>query len=172
MLVIGLLLVLIAIALIVGAVYDGAEPATMEAFGSELDTTVAGVFFTGVGTTLLLFLGLWMLKAATARSRKQRADRKAQRMRHRESVARLEQERNELRAENERLAKAAARPSSGATGPASTTAHGGTADPTAGREPVDLTPGGKHADPAATDQPPTARPAEDDRVARDHQPRT
>jgi hypothetical protein len=171
MLVIGLLLVLIAIALIVGAVYDGAEPATMEAFGSELDTTVAGVFFTGVGTTLLLVLGLWMLKAATARSRKQRADRKAQRMRHRESVARLEQERNELRAENERLAKAASGPSAGgSTAPAAGAAASGTAP--AGREPVDLTPGGKHADPAAVDQPPTARPAEDDRVARDHQPRT
>jgi len=166
MLVIGLLLVLIAIVLIVGAVYDGAEPATMEAFGSELDTTVAGVFFTGVGTTLLLVLGLWLLKAATARSRKQRADRKAQRVRHRESVARLEQERNELRAENERLAAAASRPSAGgaATAPAAAT-------PAPRRDTVDLTPGGKHAD-APTDKPPTAQPAEDDRVARDHGHRT
>jgi hypothetical protein len=169
MLVIGLLLVLIALALIVGAVYDGAEPATMEAFGAELDTTVAGVFFTGVGTTLLLFLGLWMLKAATARSRKQRADRKAQRVRHRESVAKLEQERNELRAENERLAKAATRPSAGATAPAGA-APARSAPTESGRDTVDLTPSGKHADVA--DEPPTARPAEDDRVARDHGQRT
>ena len=171
MLVIGLLLVLIALALIVGAVYDGAEPATMEAFGAELDTTVAGVFFTGVGTTLLFFLGLWMLKAATARSRKQRADRKAQRVRHRESVAKLEQERNELRAENERLAQAATRPSAGATAPAGAAAPATrTAPSESGRETVDLTPSGKHADVA--DEPPTARPAEDDRVARDHGQRT
>jgi len=166
MLVIGLLLVLIAIAFIVGAVYDGAEPATMEAFGSELDTTVAGVFFTGVGTTLLFVPGLWLLKAATARSRKQRADRKAQRVRHRESVAKLEQERNELRAENERLAAAASRPSAGGS-PAAPAA----ATPAPRRDSVDRTPGGKHAD-AAADQPPTAQPAEDDHLARDQQRRT
>jgi hypothetical protein len=166
MLVIGLLLVLIAIAFIVGAVYDGAEPATMEAFGSELDTTVAGVFFTGVGTTLLLFLGMWLLKAATARSRKQRADRKAQRVRHRESVARLEQERNELRAENERLAAAASRPATGGT---ATTPPAATPAPR--RDTVDLTPGGKHAD-AAPDQPPAARTAEDNQLARDQQRHT
>jgi hypothetical protein len=170
MLVIGLLLVLIALALLVGAVYDGAEPATMEAFGAELDTTVAGVFFTGVGTTLLLFLGLWMLKAATARSRKQRADRKAQRVRHRESVAKLEQERNELRAENERLAKAASRPTSGAAAPAGAAPAARTAPAESGRETVDLTPSGKHAEGA--DEPPTARPAEDDRIARDRGNRT
>ena len=114
MLVLGLLLVLLAIALIVGAIYDGAEPATMEAFGAELDTTVAGVFFTGVGTTLLLFIGLAILKSATTRSRRVRAERKAQRARQRESFARLEQERNELRAENERLAKQAAAAPAGA----------------------------------------------------------
>ena len=145
MLVIGLLVVLVAVALIVGAVYDGAEPVTMEAFGSELDTTVAGVFFTGVGTTLLLFLGLWLLKSATARSRKQRSERKQQRIRQRESVATLERERNELRAENERLVKKAARP---AAGGASTTA--------ASSESRDTTPSGKHADPqvAAGEHPP------------------
>jgi hypothetical protein len=181
MLVIGLLLVLIACALIVGAVYDGAEPATMEAFGSSLDTTVAGVFFTGVGTTLLFFLGMWLLKSATARSRKQRADRKAQRIRHRESVAKLEQERNELRAENERLAKAAGRPPAAdrppatasapdaAAAPAAAGAPPGAGPPPAGTRPaqggpppaaprgnVDLTPMGKHADAG-------------ERVSRDHQ---
>jgi uncharacterized membrane protein YciS (DUF1049 family) len=167
MLVIGLLLVLIAVALIVGAVYDGAEPVNMEAFGAHQSTTVAGVFFIGVGTTLLFFLGMWLLKSATARSRKQRADRKAQRIRHRESVAKLEQERNELRAENERLAKAAGRPPATATArdaaatPAAPAATGappagpppaasrpapGGPPPAAPRDNVDLTPMGKHAD--------------------------
>ena len=144
MLVLGLLLILVAVALIVGAVYDGAEPATMEAFGASVDTTTAAVFFTGVATTLLLVLGLWLLKAATARSRKQRTDRKAQRARQRESVARLEQERNELRAENERLAKQAASGSSGAQQPSQQQAA---APPTATQPPVDLTPSGKHAEP-------------------------
>ena len=193
MLVIGLLLILIAVALIVGAVYDGAEPATMEAFGSSLDTTVAGVFFTGVGTTLLFFLGMWLLKSATARSRKQRADRKAQRIRHRESVAKLEQERNELRAENERLAKAAGRPPAAATAPATAAAPaaagappsagappaagpppaatrpapGGT-PPAAPRDSVDITPSGRHADVGSqASQGPTSA----DQVSRDHQHR-
>ena len=154
MVVIGLLVVLVAVALIVGAVYDGAEPVTMEAFGNELDTTVAGVFFTGVGTTLLLFLGLWLLKSATARSRKQRHERKQQRIRQRESVATLERERNELRAENERLVKKVGRPATG--GATTSAAPSGTRD---------TTPSGKHADPqvAAGDHAPapTQRPAGD-----------
>ena len=117
MLVIGLLLILIALAALGIVIYDGAERVSVEAFGATADTTVMGVFLTGVGTALLFFLGMWLLKSGNARSRKQRADRKAQRIRHRESVAKLEQERNELRAENERLAKAAGRPPVTGTGP-------------------------------------------------------
>ena len=157
MLVIGLLLVLIAVALIVGAVYDGAEPATMEAFGAELDTTIAGVFFTGVGTTVLLVLGLYLLKSATSRSRKQRHERKQQKIRQRESVKSLERERNELRAENERLAKQAARPAAGGSSAASSTdpsserptSERPTSErPTSAKAP-DLTPSGKHVEPPA-----------------------
>src|SRR5688500_2336018 len=122
MLVIGLLLILIALAALGIVVYDGAENVSVEAFGATGDTTVMGVFFTGVATTLLFFLGMWLLKSGNARSRKQRADRKAQRIRHRESVAKLEQERNELRAENERLAKAAGRPPVTSSGPGAPTA--------------------------------------------------
>ena len=144
MLVIGLLLVLIAVALIVGAVYDGAEPATMEAFGAELDTTIAGVFFTGVGTTVLLVLGLYLLKSATSRSRKQRTERKQQRIRQRESVKSLERERNELRAENERLAKQAAGPASG--GAASATSASAPSGAGSSGQAADLTPSGKHAE--------------------------
>jgi cell division protein FtsB len=184
MLVIGLLLVLIACALIVGAVYDGAEPVNMEAFGQHQSTTVAGVFFIGVGTTLLFFLGMWLLKSATARSRKQRADRKAQRVRHRESVAKLEQERNELRAENERLAKAAGRPPATATAPRAADAQrtdtrqapadtrpppGGPPPVAPPRDSVDLTPSGRHADAARSQAP--ARSASGDQVSRDHQHR-
>ena len=180
MLVIGLLLVLIACALIVGAVYDGAEPVNMEAFGAHQSTTVAGVFF----------IGMWLLKSATVRSRKQRGDRKAQRVRHRESVAKLEQERNELRAENERLAKAAGRPPATAKAPKAADAPqagtrpapadtrrapadarpapGGTPPVAPPRDSVDLTPSGRHADAAGTQAPP-ARSASGDQVSRDHQ---
>ena len=91
MLVLGLLLVLIALAALGIVIYDGAEKVSVEAFGVTGDTTVMGVFLTGVGTTLLFFFGMWLLKSGNARSRKQRADRKARRVRQRESVAKLEQ---------------------------------------------------------------------------------
>jgi cell division protein FtsB len=185
MLVIGLLLVLIALAALGIAIYDGAEKIQVEAFGATADTTVMGVFVTGVGITLLFFLGMWLLKSGNARSRKQRADRKAQRIRHRESVAKLEQERNELRAENERLAKAAGRPPVTATAPraaegapadtrpppsANRPAPGGTPPVAPPRDSVDLTPSGRHADAARTQAPP-ARSTSRDQVSRDHQHR-
>jgi cell division protein FtsB len=171
MLVIGLLLVLIALAALGIVIYDGAEKVQVEAFGATGDTTVMGVFVTGVGITLLFFLGTWLLKSGNARSRKQRADRKAQRIRHRESVAKLEQERNELRAENERLAKAAGRPpvtSTGqgpatgpgsATGPASDAPRGAAPPPSAGAPPAAAAPPSAAA-PRGTAPPPAAnRPA-------------
>ena len=149
MLVIGLLLVLFAIALIVGAVYDGAESARVELLGWNLDTTVAGVFFTGVVVTLLLLLGLALMKASRARSRRRHAERKQLRTKQRESVSQLEQERNELRAENERLAQHGA----GSGGPAS----GGSAAPedhdvsrrgAADDDTPELIPSGKHSETA------------------------
>ena len=171
MLVMGLLLVLVAIALTVGAVYDGAEPATVELLGTELDTTVAGVFFTGAGTTLLLFLGLALMKSATARSRKRRAERKEVKTRHRDSVSRLEQERNDLRAENERLARdsagtAAAGPSAAGTSTAGRVPEGNPTD-----EP---TPSGRHAEApvAAGEHVPPATAIENERLAGEHQRRT
>ena len=153
-----MLIILIALALVGIAIYDGAEKVSVEAFGNTGDTTVMGVFLTGVGTTLLFFLGMWLLKSATARSRKQRADRKAQRIRHRESVAKLEQERNELRAENERLSKAADRPPAPATGQGTApTRPVGDAPPAAGRPPAGGAPPAA-ARPSAGGAPPAAAP--------------
>ncbi|MDQ1643331.1 MAG: hypothetical protein QOJ90_2682 [Actinomycetota bacterium] len=105
MLVLGLLLILLAAGLTIGAAYDGSESATVELLGYSFDTTVAGVFFTGAGTMLLLLLGVWLLTASMGRARRRRAERKQLKARHRDSVTQLEQERNELRAENERLAQ-------------------------------------------------------------------
>ncbi|MDQ1625829.1 MAG: hypothetical protein QOJ49_1327 [Actinomycetota bacterium] len=105
MLVLGLLLILLAAGLTIGAAYDGSESATVELLGYSFDTTVAGVFFTGAGTMLLLLLGVWLLTASMGRARRRRAERKQLKARHRDSVTQLERERNELRAENERLAQ-------------------------------------------------------------------
>jgi hypothetical protein len=105
MLVLGLLLILLAGGLTVSAAYDGSRSATVHLLGYSFDTTVAGVFFTGAGTMLLLLLGVWLLTASMGRARRRRAERKQRKARHRESVTQLERERNELRAENERLAQ-------------------------------------------------------------------
>jgi ABC-type nickel/cobalt efflux system permease component RcnA len=105
MLVIGLLLVLGAAALTVGAVYGGSDPATVEILGRSVHTTLAGVFFTGAATALVFILGLWLLQSSMGRTRRRRAERKELKTRHRDSVARLEEERTALRAENERLSE-------------------------------------------------------------------
>jgi hypothetical protein len=105
MLALGLLLILGAVALTVGAVYDGGDPATVEILGQTLSTTVAGVFFTGAATMLLFLMGVWLLTASMGRARRKRAERKEAKARQRDSVSRLEEERVALQAENERLAE-------------------------------------------------------------------
>jgi ABC-type nickel/cobalt efflux system permease component RcnA len=103
MLIIGLVLILAAALVGFGAVYDGGEAATVEVFGVSVDTTVGGVFLAGAATMLVLLLGLWLLTSSMGRARRKRAERKEIKRRHRDSVARLEEERTQLRAENERL---------------------------------------------------------------------
>jgi uncharacterized protein YlxW (UPF0749 family) len=105
MLVLGLLLILGSAALGLGLVYDGSEAAKVEILGTTVDTTMAGVFFTGAATMLIFLVGVWMLQSSMGRSRRKRAERKEARIKQRESVAKLEQERVQLAAENERLAE-------------------------------------------------------------------
>jgi ABC-type nickel/cobalt efflux system permease component RcnA len=103
MLIIGLVLILASAVVGVGAVYDGGESANVEVFGRTVDTTVGGVFLSGAATMLLLLIGVWMFTSSMGRARRKRAERKELKRRHRDSVARLEEERTQLRAENERL---------------------------------------------------------------------
>ena len=103
MAIIGLLFILGAGAVTAGAIYDGGEAATIEVFGLSADTTVGGVFVIGLATMLVFFLGVWMLFSSMGRSRRKRMERKQARSRQRESVTQIEEERAQLRAENERL---------------------------------------------------------------------
>jgi uncharacterized protein YlxW (UPF0749 family) len=105
MLVLGLLLILGSAALGAGLVYDGSEAAKVEILGTTVDTTMAGVFFSGAATMLVFLVGVWLLQSKMGRSRRKRIERKEARRRQRESVAKLEQERIQLAAENERLAE-------------------------------------------------------------------
>ena len=105
MLVLGLLLILASAALGVGLVYDGSEAAKVEILGTTVDTTIAGVFFSGAATMLLFLVGVWLLQSKMGRSRRKRVERKEARRKQRESVTKLEQERVALAAENERLSQ-------------------------------------------------------------------
>jgi uncharacterized protein YlxW (UPF0749 family) len=103
MLALGLLFILGAAAVTAGTIYDGGESASFELFGQTISTTMSGVFLAGVGTMLVFILGIWMLMSAMSRSRRKRLERKETRARQRESVSQIEQERAQLRAENEQL---------------------------------------------------------------------
>lgn len=131
MAIIGLLFILGAGAVTAGAIYDGGESATIEVFGLSADTTIGGVFVTGLATMLIFFLGVWLLFSSMGRSRRKRMERKQARNRQKESVSQIEEERAQLRAENERLnerlAKERDTTRAGTTAGAAGTAAAGTA---------------------------------------------
>jgi uncharacterized protein YlxW (UPF0749 family) len=103
MLLLGLVLMIVAAAVTAGAIYDGGEHATFEVFGQTVGTTVAGIFMIGLATMLVFFIGVWMTFSSAGRARRRRIARKEARNRQHESVSQMEQERAQLRAENERL---------------------------------------------------------------------
>lgn len=105
MLVLGLLLIIAALALGFGAIYDGSEAATVEILGQKLETTVAGVFVAGAVSMLVLLLGVLAVMSSMGRARRKRSERKEAKNRQQASVQQLEDERAALRAENERLAE-------------------------------------------------------------------
>jgi uncharacterized protein YlxW (UPF0749 family) len=105
MLVLGLILILGSAALGAGLVYDGNEAASVEVLGTTVDTTAAGIFFSGAATMLVFLLGVWLVTSALGRKRRKRGERKATRRQQRESVAQLEADRAKLAAENDRLSQ-------------------------------------------------------------------
>jgi ABC-type nickel/cobalt efflux system permease component RcnA len=111
MLALGLLFILGAAAVTAGAVYDGGESVTFELLGQSIGTTISGVFMAGFATMLVFILGVWMLTSGMARGRRKRLARKETRARQRESVTQIEEERAQLRAENEQLQERLARDS-------------------------------------------------------------
>ena len=103
MLALGLLFILGAAAVTAGAIYDGGESASFELFGQTIGTTISGVFMAGFATMLVFILGIWMLMSSMSRGRRKRLERKETKARQHESVSQIEQERAQLRAENEQL---------------------------------------------------------------------
>ena len=170
MLVLGLLLILAAVAIGAGAIYDGGEDATFELFGQTIGTTISGVFLAGLFTMLLFFLGVWLLFASMGRARRRRAERKQAKARQRQSVSQIEEERAQLRAENERLSEElAAREAARRDGVSAEHPVGGTTDRTTDRTVVGGTehaaPTDRGLDPLDTERP---RHVEGDRVVDQH----
>jgi uncharacterized protein HemY len=134
MLAIGLLFILVAIAVTVGVIYGAGPDVKFDVFGQHVTTTSTGVFLAGLLTGLVFMIGLLMLISAMGRSRRKRAERKETRNRQRESVSKIEEERAQLRAENERLQEKLARDtrpaSTGTAAAAGTGAHAATDDTT------------------------------------------
>ena len=104
MAIIGFLLVLLAVALVIGVVIDNNVQVVFDVFGTTVDDlTVAGLFVAGVLTGLLAVLGLWMMKVGAARSRRRRLDRREERERERSSIEQLALEREQLAEEKAQL---------------------------------------------------------------------
>ena len=114
MAIIGLLLLLLALALIIGLVVDNNVQVIFDVFGTTIDDlTVAGLFVAGVLTGLIGVLGLWMMKVGAARSRRRRLEARERRERERDSIEQLAAEKAQLEAQlqRERGRAAAARTS-------------------------------------------------------------
>lgn len=147
MLALGLLLIIVAVLVGVGAIYEGGESATVEFFGQTLTTTIAGVFVAGAVAMFMLLLGVWLLMASMGRARRKRVGRKEAKQNQKQSVQQLEEERTALQAENERLAGKLAE-----TGPPTSGSTAGTNDRVIDRS-TDLTAqeqasrSGRHSDP-------------------------
>lgn len=81
MLIIGVLLLVLAVAAVLAVLLGSAEQATVQAAGLTWSTTVAGVFLLGAAAVVVLAVGLVLIRAGTAR-----------RLRHRREFRRLRRE--------------------------------------------------------------------------------
>ncbi len=97
MAIIGLLLLLLALAVVIGIVVDNNVQVIFSLFGTTVDElTVAGLFVGGVLTAIVGVLGLWMMKVGAARSRRRRIEAREERERERVSIEQLALEREQL----------------------------------------------------------------------------
>jgi hypothetical protein len=104
MAIIGLLLLLLALALIIGLVIDNNVQVIFDVFGTTIDDlTIAGLFVAGVLTGLVGVLGLWMMKVGAARARRRRLAVREERERERTSIEQLALEREQLAEEKAQL---------------------------------------------------------------------
>jgi hypothetical protein len=77
MAILGLILLVVAAGAIIGVFANGGTDTRLDLGLFHADTTVAGVFIAGAATLLIAVLGLWLLKAGLARTRRRRQEVKA-----------------------------------------------------------------------------------------------
>jgi hypothetical protein len=70
----GLILIAVAGAVGFGVAVSPGTDATLEIFGTEVDVTVAGVFFIGAAVAAVLLIGLWLVKTGLSRGHRRRRE--------------------------------------------------------------------------------------------------
>jgi len=107
MIVIAVLLMAAAAALTVGVLLASTEPTQLDVYVASVDSTVSGVFLTGLATGAAFLLGLVLFRAALKRGRRRRHERRALMAEHQRTVASLEEEKQEKERLRERLSPTA-----------------------------------------------------------------
>jgi hypothetical protein len=74
MIFLGLILVIVAGAVIAAAVINGTDPAVLDFSAFKIDTNEAGLFGVGAGTVLVLVIGVWFLQKGLASRRRRRRE--------------------------------------------------------------------------------------------------
>ena len=76
MFVAALIVLIIAVLLVIAALFGGSDPTVIDLGAFNLEASASVVFFLGMGTLLLFVLSLGMFRSATKRAAARRADRK------------------------------------------------------------------------------------------------
>jgi hypothetical protein len=72
----ALIVLIIAVLLVVAALFGGNDPTVIDLGAFNLEANATVVFFLGMGTLLLFVLSLGMFRSATKRAAARRADRR------------------------------------------------------------------------------------------------
>ncbi|NHC44342.1 hypothetical protein [Motilibacter aurantiacus] len=122
MIVIAVLLIALAVGVAVAVALQANEAVTVDMLGVSADTAAREVFFAGVLAAVVFGVGLWLLKASTARARRRRHEIKSLKRGRTQEVERLQAEKAELESA---LREQRSTPAPAATGSTDTTPAGG-----------------------------------------------
>ncbi|HSK54636.1 MAG TPA: hypothetical protein VK908_05230 [Jiangellales bacterium] len=102
MVVLAIVIIALATLFAIGIIISSGDAATLDVFVAEVETTVTGVFLTGLITGLVFLIATVLLLTATRRARDRRREQKVLRERAASSQS-VSEERDQLAVEKERL---------------------------------------------------------------------